>query len=66
MTTTSRCTASEAMSHHGSPPSPHKRGGEIQEFDFVRPFLIALSRDARIHSCQRPNRFLSDTRLVRA
>src|ERR1700686_4770369 len=39
---------------------------EIQEFDTVRDFLVGLSRDARLYSCQRLNKILADTHILYA
>jgi starvation-inducible DNA-binding protein len=58
MTTTSRSI--------GTQPWLHQHGGELQAFGTVRHFPLALSRDARIYSCQRLNHALADTQILYA
>jgi starvation-inducible DNA-binding protein len=58
MTTTSRSI--------GTQPWLHQHSGELQAFGTVRHFPLALSRDARIYSCQRLNRALADTQILYA
>ena len=58
MTTTSRSI--------GTQPWLHQHSGELQSFGTVRHFPLALSRDARIYSCQRLNRALADTQILYA
>ncbi len=50
----------------GSQPWLHQHGREIQQFGTVRQFPLALSRDARLYSCQRLNRILADTQILYA
>lgn len=50
----------------GSQPWLHQSGREIQKFGTVRQFPIALSRDARLYSCERLNRLLADTQILHA
>lgn len=54
------------LAHRGSQPWLHQHGREIQAFGTVRQFPIGLSHDARLYSCQRLNRILSDTRILYA
>ncbi|MEU8344415.1 starvation-inducible DNA-binding protein [Actinomadura meyerae] len=49
-----------------SQPWLHQHGRQIQEFGTVRQFPLALSRDARLYSCQRLNRILADTQILYA
>ncbi|MBO0891575.1 MAG: DNA starvation/stationary phase protection protein [Acidothermales bacterium] len=49
-----------------SQPWLHQQGVEVQEFGGVRQFPLGLSRDARMYSCQRLNRVLSDTQILHA
>ena len=50
----------------GSQPLLHQKGVEIQEFGTVRQLPLALSRDARLYSCQRLNKVLADTTILYA
>jgi starvation-inducible DNA-binding protein len=50
----------------GSQPWLHQRGKEIQAFGSVRQFPLALSRDARLYSCERLNQILADTQILYA
>ena len=47
-----------------SQPWLHQRGHEIQRFGTVRQFPVALSQEARLYSCQRLNRLLSDSQVL--
>jgi starvation-inducible DNA-binding protein len=49
-----------------SQPWLHEHGKEIQEYGSVRLFPLALSRDARLYSCQRLNRVLADAQILHA
>jgi starvation-inducible DNA-binding protein len=49
-----------------SQPWLHEHGEEIQEYGSVRLFPLALSRDARMYSCQRLNRVLADAQILHA
>ncbi|QVQ54768.1 DNA starvation/stationary phase protection protein [Spiractinospora alimapuensis] len=48
-----------------SQPSLHQKGKIVQEFGTVRQFPLGLSYDARMYSCERLNRVLADTRILR-
>jgi starvation-inducible DNA-binding protein len=50
----------------GTQPWLHQRGREVQSFGTVRHFPLALSRDARMYSCQRLNRISADTQILYA
>lgn len=50
----------------GTQPWLHQRGAEVQAFGSVRQFPIALSRDARMYSCERLNRVLADSQILYA
>ena len=50
----------------GTQPWLHQRGHEVQSFGTVRHFPLALTRDARIYSCQRLNRALADSQILYA
>jgi starvation-inducible DNA-binding protein len=50
----------------GSQPELHQHGGEVQAYGTVRYFPLALSRDARLYSCQRLNRVLADSQILYA
>jgi starvation-inducible DNA-binding protein len=50
----------------GSQPWLHQHGREIQTFGRVRQFPLGLSYDARMYSCQRLNRLLSDAQILYA
>jgi starvation-inducible DNA-binding protein len=49
-----------------SQPWLHQQGREIQRFDTVREFPIALAEDTRLYSCERLNRILADTQILYA
>jgi starvation-inducible DNA-binding protein len=49
---------------HGSQPLLHQRGGEIQRFGEMRLLPIALSREARMESCQLLNRINADSIIL--
>jgi starvation-inducible DNA-binding protein len=50
----------------GSQPWLHQRGAEVQKFGTVRQFPLGLSFDARMYSCERLNRVLSNTQILYA
>jgi starvation-inducible DNA-binding protein len=60
----------EAAPPLSSQPWLHQHSREIQAFETVRQFPIALSYETRMYSCQRLNQILAehlvDTPLVRA
>jgi starvation-inducible DNA-binding protein len=47
-------------------PWLHQKSGVIQEFGTVKQFPLALSRDARMYSCERLARILADTQMLYA
>lgn len=47
-----------------SQPWLHQNGRQIQTFGTVRLFPLGLSHDARLYSCQRLNRILSDMQIL--
>ncbi|MEV7227984.1 MULTISPECIES: DNA starvation/stationary phase protection protein [Polymorphospora] len=49
-----------------SQPLLHQHGRQIQEFGSVRQLPVGLSYDARMYSCERVNRILSDTQILYA
>jgi starvation-inducible DNA-binding protein len=55
-----------AQALRGSQPWLHQHGVEIQRFGTVRQFPLGLSRDVRLHSCQRLNQLLADMQILHA
>ena len=53
-----------AKGSHGSQPMLHQRGEEVQKFDEMRLFPIALSHDARSESTQLLNQILADSMIL--
>lgn len=47
-----------------SQPMLHRHGREIQRFGTLRLLPLALSFEARMESCQRVNKILSDTQIL--
>jgi starvation-inducible DNA-binding protein len=60
----STTTATNAGQRNGSQPLLHQHGVEVQRFDEVRDFPIALSGEARAESSQLLNRILADTIIL--
>src|SRR6266700_7928598 len=63
-----RKNALKPVATHGVPsgqPRLHQRGREIQAFGTVRQFLLGLSDEARLYSCERLNQLLADAQILR-
>lgn len=63
MSATSKSTSKRPV---GTQPWLHQHGSEVQAFGTVRQFPLALSRDARLYSCQRLNHVLADSQILYA
>jgi starvation-inducible DNA-binding protein len=61
---TSTTTAKNTGQRNGSQPLLHQHGVEVQRFDEVRDFPIALSVEARAESSQLLNHILADTIIL--
>jgi starvation-inducible DNA-binding protein len=62
--TKSATNGKTTRSSAGSQPWLHQKGVEIQKFGTVRQLPVALSKDARMYSCQRLNQVLADTQIL--
>jgi starvation-inducible DNA-binding protein len=54
----------DGSDRQGSQPMLHQLGEEVQRFEEMRLFPIALAHDARIQSCQQLNRINADSIIL--